>query len=116
MDEMAIKCAVSGAAATAAMPRRSGARVEMTAFTVAEVGGNPRPATSSATALSRCCTSVGSCCSAKALSVRSCGSFLKELPYRLYVIEHLHVEIGPGELRIIENFERDYILLLRARK
>ena len=32
------------------------------------------------------------------------GSFLKELPQRLYVIEHLHIEIGPGELRITEHF------------
>jgi hypothetical protein len=46
-------CAGSGVAATAALPRgRSGAKLDMKAMTVAEVGGNPRPARSSATALS----------------------------------------------------------------
>jgi putative transposase len=46
-------CSGSGVAAAAALPRgRSRATLDMKALTVAEVGGNPRPVRSSATALS----------------------------------------------------------------
>src|SRR5690349_15539163 len=41
---------------------------------------------------------------------------LKELPQRLYVVDQLHVNIGPGEVRIAEHFECDDVLLFRARK
>jgi transposase InsO family protein len=46
-------CSGTGVAAAAALPRgRSRATLDMKALTVAEVGGNPRPVRSSATALS----------------------------------------------------------------